>query len=376
MGSLYSDRTKGFEMSGIRRMFELARQMKDPVDFSLGQPDFDAPESVKLAAVEALKSGRNRYTVTAGIPELHSAIRQYFHRKYALDLKDKELLATSGATGAILLSLYTLVNPGDEVIIPDPSFVLYGHLVSLCGGIPVRVDTYANDFKITPADIAAHFSEKTKAIILNTPANPTGAAYTEDEIRALANALSGRNIFVISDEVYESFVYDSPHAPFMRYRSDKIIHIGAFSKTHGVPGWRLGYAISDPETIKHMMAFQQFIYVCPNSVAQWACAKGLADENIEKTIMKSYREKRDIACDVLGGSFEFVKPGGAFYIFPKSPGADADKFVEAALKEKVIIVPGRIFSRRNTHFRVSYAVDNAALRRGLKVLVDIARRVS
>lgn len=369
----YADRLEQFEVSGIRKMFELAKTIKDPIDFSLGQPDFDAAESVKSGAIDAIKSGKNRYTITAGIPELREGIKNYWQRKYDLDLKDKEVIVTNGATGAILLSYLTTINPGDEVLVPDPYFVLYGYLVKICGGTPVYIDTYPNSFKVVPEDIEKYSTEKTKAIIFNNPINPTGVAYTNSEIKELAAALSKRDIFCISDEVYDSFVYDFEHTPLLRYKQHNVIHVGAFSKTHGIPGWRIGYAIADKETITHMITFQQFTYVCANSASQYGCLKGLSDNSIDEKIKESYRVKRDITCDILSKGFEFVRPGGAFYIFPKAPAGDAGVFTQKALDQKVIVVPGKTASQKNSHFRISYAVDNELLKEGLARLVTISK---
>ncbi|MBI4244730.1 MAG: aminotransferase class I/II-fold pyridoxal phosphate-dependent enzyme [Planctomycetes bacterium] len=368
----FSERVKQFEVSGIRKMFELSQKIKNPIDFSLGQPDFDAPDSVKEEAVKAVRSGNNRYTVTAGIKELRDGIKEWWQRKYGVNTKDKEVIVTGGATGSILLSLLTIVNPGDEILIPDPYFVLYGHLVRICGGVPVYIDTYPNSFKVMPADLDKYCTSKTKAIILNNPINPTGVAYTESEIKLLASVVKTKNIFVISDEVYSSFMYDFEHTSFLRYCPENAILVSAFSKTHGVPGWRIGYAVADPQIITHMITFQQFTYVCANSVAQRACLKGLSDGAIETKIRNDYRVKRDLTCDILSKKFEFIRPQGAFYIFPKAPGGDADSFVQKALDKSVIVVPGKTASRKNSNFRISYAVDNNVLKDGLARLVQIA----
>ncbi|MBI4245086.1 MAG: aminotransferase class I/II-fold pyridoxal phosphate-dependent enzyme, partial [Planctomycetes bacterium] len=277
-----------------------------------------------------------------------------------------------GAAGALFLSLLVLIDEGDEVLIPDPYFPLYVFLVRLCGGNPICIDTYKNGFKLVPEDILNCGSKRVKILIFNNPVNPTGVAYSEAEIKALAQALNKRGLFVVSDEVYNSFIYDFEHVPMIRYVRENIIHIGGFSKTLGIPGWRLGYAISDEETVSYMTTFQQFTYTCPNSVAQKACIKGLEDNNIiEKAIKDDFSFKRDMAYTILSEKFKVVRPQGAFYIYPQAPNNNTDEFISKALEQNVIIVPGKTFSQKNTHFRISYSIDNKKLEEGLKKLVSV-----
>jgi aspartate aminotransferase/aminotransferase len=362
-----ADRMSRIEASGIRKAFDMSKAMKDPINLSIGLPDFDVAGPVKAAAVEAIERGHNAYTVTQGIPELRNKIQGAVDAEFRH--ADRQAIITSGTSGALLLALSATVNPGDEVIIFDPYFVMYGNLTHLAGGTPVFVDTYP-DFRIDADKVAAAMTTRTKCVILNTPGNPTGAVATADEVRRLAKLCKARGVLLISDEVYRAFCYDRPFAT-PAHDNDEVLVVDGFSKAHGMTGWRLGFAHGPSRLIQEMAKLQQFSYVCAPSMVQYAGVVAL-DQDLSAQV-DAYRRKRDAVVNALGDLFELPRPEGAFYAFPRAPWGTASEFVAEAIRHNLLIIPGNVFSRRDTHFRISYAVDDATLARGLKVLRDLAR---
>jgi aspartate/methionine/tyrosine aminotransferase len=361
-----ADRMKSIEASGIRKAFEMSKSMKDPINLSIGLPDFDVADSVKAAAIEAIEGGFNAYTVTQGVPELRGKIQKAVDAEF--HHSDRQVLITSGTSGALLLALCSVVNPGDEVIIFDPYFVMYGNLAHLAGGIPVYVETYP-DFRIDVAKVAAAITPRTKCIIANSPCNPTGAVASPKEMRSLAELCKARGILLVSDEVYRSFCYDQPFATPAEW-NDEVLVVDGFSKAHGMTGWRLGFAHGPSRLIQEMAKLQQFSFVCAPSMVQYAGVVAL-DQDLTNQV-ETYRRKRDLVVATLGDLFDLPQPTGAFYAFPKAPWGTASEFVAEAIKHNLLIIPGNVFSRRDSHFRISYAVNDAILKRGLAVLRMLA----
>jgi aspartate aminotransferase/aminotransferase len=363
-----ADRMRQIEASGIRKAFEMAKSMKDPINLSIGLPDFDVAEPVKQAAIDAIQSGFNAYTLTQGIPELRgkiqTAVDHEFHHS------DRQVLVTSGTSGGLLLGLCSVVNPGDEVIIFDPYFVMYGNLVALAGGTTVLVDTYP-DFRIDITKVSAAITGKTKCILVNSPGNPTGIVATADEMKALAKLCKDRGILLISDEVYRSFCYDGPFVTPATWNEDVLV-VDGFSKAHGMTGWRLGFAHGPSRLIQEMAKLQQFSFVCAPSIVQKAGVVAL-DQDLSGQL-ENYRQKRDKVVKALDGLYELTRPSGAFYAFPKAPWGTATEFVAEGVKHNLMTIPGNVFSKRDTHLRLSYAVDDRTLGRGLDVLRKIAER--
>ncbi len=362
-----ADRMKHIDASGIRKAFDMAKAMKDPINLSIGLPDFDVANPVKEAAIEAIRSGKNQYTVTQGIPELRNKLQAAVDAEFGH--ADRQVLITSGTAGGLLLALACVVNPGDEVIIFDPYFVMYRHQVTLAAGTSVLIDTYP-DFRIKPDVVAAAMTPRTKCVIVNSPANPSGVVATEDEMRQLALLCKERNVLLISDEVYRSFCYDAPFASPASWNEDVLVADG-FSKAHGMTGWRLGFAHGPSRLIQEMAKLQQFTFVCAPSPLQYAAAVAL-DQDLSAQV-EAYRRKRDMVVAALGDEFELPFPAGAFYAFPRAPWGTASEFVAEAIRRNLLIIPGNVFSRRDTHFRISYAVDDATLARGLDVLRDLVK---
>ena len=364
----FARRMDRLEVSGIRKIFDLAGTIRHPVNLSLGQPDFPVPGEIQEAAIRAIRSGRNGYTVTQGIPELRDKIREEIRRRAGFD--DGKILVTSGVAGALFLAMGVLVEKGDEVIIPDPYFVLYRNIVRFFAGMPVLLDTYP-DFRITPEKLERLITPRTKLILFNNPVNPTGVAYRKEEVAAIAAVARRHGVLILSDEIYASFSYDFPHESMRLHTADTVL-LGGFGKAYGITGWRLGFAAGPAEIVERMTMLQQFSYVCAPSFAQWA---GVAALDVKVSEHRhDYRRKRDAVYDALKDRYEMEKPQGAFYFFPKCPGGLRDKeFVQKAIAKKLLIVPGSACSRRATHFRMSYAVPDRQLDRGIEILRKLTR---
>jgi aspartate aminotransferase/aminotransferase len=363
-----ADRMEHIESSGIRKVFELARSLKDPVNLSIGQPHFDVPASVKAAAKDAIDRGHNAYTMTQGIPELRAKIADDLHRRYGHT--EREVFITSGTSGGLVLALLCTVNPGDEVIVFDPHFVMYPHLIHLAGGTPKYVSTYP-DFQIDPERVRAAVTPRTKAILVNSPANPTGVVAARDHLRDLAALAREKNVLLISDEIYRSFCYDEPFVSPAEFSEDVLV-IDGLSKSHGMTGWRLGYAHGPHRVIAEMIKLQQFTFVCAPSVVQWAGVTAW-DTDVSAYI-DEYRHKRDRIIAGLKDRFEIVQPGGAFYVFPRVPWGSSTEFVAEAIRHSLLVIPGNVFSRHDTHFRISYAAEDRIIDRGVDILNRLARR--
>jgi aspartate aminotransferase/aminotransferase len=359
---LISDRLRNIKPSGVRRIFDLARQMKDPINLSIGEPDFDIPGPLKEEGMEWIKKGFNKYTPTQGIPELREKIASHLKKK---GIQFEEVMVTAGVTGGLLLASLALINPGDEVIIPDPFFVMYEYQVLLMGGIPVFVDTYP-DFRLKEEEFVKKLSKKTKFIIINSPNNPTGAIYPLEDLRMVVKLARERDLLILSDDIYDNFVFDAPFCPCIGQLYGNTITFGGFSKGWAMTGWRLGYAAGPREILQQMITLQQYTFSSVNSFAQKAAVKAL-DFNVEAYIQE-YKKKRDLIYEGLCEKFHVQKPEGAFYIFPEVPGKNGEAFVEKAIQNNVFIVPGSVFSKRNTNVRISFAASEQTLLKGIEIL--------
>jgi aspartate aminotransferase len=358
-----ADRTNRIDASGIRKVFALAADLKDPINLSIGQPDYDVDAAVKDVAIDQIRGGFNSYTQTWGVPELRDGCSAYYERTFGVPLKN--VMVTSGVSGGLFLALMATVNPGDEVIFADPYFVMYKHLVNLIGGTCVMVDTYP-DFKLKPAQVEASITDKTKVLLVNSPSNPTGVMMDKPELQALADVAAKHGILVISDEIYEGLSYDGIRAT-MAGMCDDLIVLNGFSKLAGMTGWRVGYASGPEDIVQAMNTLQQYTFVCAPSFAQKAAAESLVLDHSAK--VEAYRHKRDIVYEGLTeAGFNAARPNGAFYIFPEAPDGDGDAFVAKAIDNNLLVIPGSVFSEKNTHFRISFAAEDATIRKGIEVL--------
>jgi aspartate aminotransferase len=369
MNEIIADRAKKIDASGIRKVFALAGSLKDPVNFSIGQPDFDVPEQLKEEAIKAIRAGFNKYSQTAGDHLLLDRVAEQVRNEFGWE--NPAVLVASGVSGGLLLTFLALVNPGDEVIVPDPYFVIYKHLVNMLGGKCVFVDSYP-DFRLPVEKIAAAVTEKTKLIILNSPCNPTGIVYSQQEIESLAKIAAEKDIPVLTDEIYEKFCYDS-NCPSIAHYYNKTLVLRGFSKSYAMTGWRLGYVAAHKslkDVIEQMTKIQQYTFVCAPAPFQKAAITAM-DYDVTEFI-DIYRHKRDLLYDGLKDKFELIKPSGAFYAFVKAPdGSTATEFVEKAIAHNVLVIPGNVFSEKDTHFRISYATSDEKIRQGIDILCKL-----
>jgi len=365
MKKIIADRAGKIDASGIRKVFALAASLKDPVNFSIGQPDFDVPEPLKEEAIKAIKAGQNKYSQTTGDAILKKRITEEIREEFGWS--EPSVLVASGVSGGLLLAFLALINPNDEVIIPDPYFVIYKHVINMLGGKCVFVDSYPN-FELPVEKIADAITNKTKMIILNSPCNPTGVVYSEEQIKRLAEIAAEKDILIMTDEIYERFCYDG-ECPSIAHYFEKTLLLRGFSKSYAMTGWRLGY-IAACESLKNvveeMTKIQQYTFVCAPTPFQKAAVAAMDYETSD--FVDAYRKKRDLLYEGLKDKFELVKPGGAFYAFVKAPGRSGSKFVEKAIKNNVLIIPGNVFSEKDTHFRISYATSDAKIQEGIEIL--------
>ncbi len=368
MKRLLADRTGRIDASGIRKVFALAGELKDPVNFSIGQPDFDVPEPLKREAIKAIEAGMNRYSQTAGEKDLIDTIAAQVTAEFGW--QNPSVLVASGVSGGLLLAFLTLINPGDEVIIPDPYFVIYKHVVNLLGGKCVFVDSYP-DFRLPVDKIAAAITERTKMIILNSPCNPTGMVYSPAEVEALAKVAAQRDVLVLTDEIYEQFSYDQPATSIGKYYENVLVMRG-FSKSYAMTGWRLAYVAAPASlrpVLEEMLKIQQYTFVCAPTPFQRAAVAAMTYD--VRNLVKEYVHKRDMIYNGLRDKFEVFKPQGAFYAFVKTPNGSATEFVKRAIQNNVLVIPGNVFSEKDTHFRISFATTDEKIQQG----VDILRRL-
>lgn len=365
--SFTAQRMKCIDASGIRKVFALAAKMKNPINLSIGQPDYDVDELVKEEAVRQIRAGFNSYTQTWGIEELREAASGYYQERFGVPLQN--VMITAGVSGGLFLALLATINPGDEVIFADPYFVMYKHLVNLIGGVCKPVDTYPT-FKLTPESVEKAITEKTKILIVNSPCNPTGVAMDKAELQAIAEVAKRHNLLVITDEIYESLLYDDAPATMVGMY-DNLILLNGLSKSAGMTGWRLGYAAGPEEIMQAMNTLQQYTFVCAPSFAQKAAIVALKADMSEKIV--DYRRKRDLVYEGLKDSCKPVKPGGAFYIFPQAPGGDGDAFVAKAIENNLLIIPGSVFSDKKSNFRISFAAPDDVILRGVDTINRLAK---
>lgn len=368
MTNWIAERTKAFDSSGIRRVFDLAAKLKDPINLSIGQPNFEVPQKVKQACCDAINQNRNGYSLTQGIPELQTRLQQRIDHQYGH--ADRKVFVSSGTSGGLVLTMLSLVNPGDEVIIFDPYFVMYPPLVELVGGNSVLIDTYP-DFTIDVNRVESAITSKTKLILLNSPGNPTGQTMDETTVRQLAELAARKEILLVSDEIYSEFCYDAPLVSPAQF-NDRSLVIDGFSKSHAMTGWRVGFVHGPSEVIETMIKLQQYTFVCAPQPAQWASLQAM-DVDVSQ-FMDSYRGKRDRLMEGLRNDYEVTVPGGAFYVFPQAPGGlSGAEFVARAIEHNLLVIPGNIFSQRDSHFRISYAASDEMIDRGIEVLRKLAR---
>ncbi len=355
----------GIRPSGIRKFFDVLDEMKDVISLTVGQPDFVTPWHIRDAGIRSLEEGKTYYTSNNGLLEMREQIAAYQKRRFALEYDPKtEIIVTVGGSEAIDLAIRATVNPGDEVLVPEPCFVCYAPLVSLAGGTPVVIPLrQENGFKLTAAELRAAITPRTKALVLAFPNNPTGACLTADELSSLADVLRETDVLVYSDEIYAELTYDFRHTsiaslPGMRERT---VVVGGFSKAYAMTGWRLGYTLAPAWVTKQMAKIHQYGIMCAPTTSQYAAIEALrnGDDDIEQ-MKAEYRARRNLIVERLRGiGLSCFLPEGAFYVFPYIGGfgLSSEEFCEKLLYEKhVAIVPGGAFGASGEGFaRLSYA---------------------
>jgi len=364
----FAERVQGIEISGIRKIFEAAGA--DSVNLGLGQPDFDTPQHIKDAAIEAILGGKTGYTNNTGIPELRSAICKKFKKENGLSYDKDQLIVTAGASEALHIVMQALVGEGDRVLCPDPGFVSYAALATLAGGRPVSVPL-KRDLHID-VEKAKALMDGARIMVLNSPANPTGAVENKESIQALVEYANDAGVTVVSDEVYEHFIYGNQHWSAARF-GENVITINATSKTYAMTGWRLGYLAAPDEIVAQCVKVHQYCQACATSISQYAALAAYEGDQSPVTMMRDeYKVRRDLICKGLAAlGFSFPFPEGAFYVFvPMKP-----TLTQRIIEKGIIIVPGIAFGVNSPGYaRFSYATSRQNLNRALdriqKVMSD------
>ena len=367
----------------------LAKQMVDQghkvCNFAAGEPDFDTPEIIKQAAIDALKQGKTKYTPVAGVPKLCQALSDKFMRDNNLDYKPSQIIVSCGGKHSLALVFQTLLNPGDEVMIPAPFWLSYPEMVRVAGGAPVFIHTTADQgFKITPQHIERLATSRTKALVINSPSNPTGVMYSPAELQALGEAALKHDIAIISDEIYEKMVYDGNQqvsmASFSKEQYNNTITVNGFSKTYSMTGWRLGYTAGPETFIKAMNALQSHCASAPNTFAQWGAIAALEKgEAAVNEMIRAFDARRHRIYELIAAipGIKCVKPTGAFYVFPdiSSFGLNSMDFSKRLLEdEHMAVVPGVAFGADDC-VRLSYACSMAEIEDGMTRLARFCAKL-
>ncbi len=370
---LFSKRALSIDASGIRRAFELGASIQDPINLSIGQPDFPVAERVKEAAIRAIRADRAGYSLTQGIPELRQAIWEHLAADVGWQQGGSEdLIVTLGTTGALVLAALALLEDGDEMVIPDPYFVAYPQFAKVAGARAVLCNTYP-DFRMTAARIAPLITPRTKMVIVDSPSNPCGVVLSAREWADIVSLCEERGVLLVSDEIYDAFTFpealDQGRCPSPARLSKSLLLVRGFGKSYGCTGWRLGYAAGPRALIQRMAILQQYLFVCAPTPLQAAASECFHVDL--SPIIARYVKRRDLIVERLSDVTHVTVPQGAFYAFvevPKRLGLTGTQFAEKAVEHKLIIVPGGVFSARDTHIRMSFAAPEEKLAAGLDVL--------
>lgn len=374
--SLISQKVRKMKPSGIRKFFDIVNEMDDVISLGVGEPDFATPWHIRSAGIDSLEAGKTWYTSNAGMPVLRDAICKYLDRRFNLKYSPKnEVLVSVGGSEAIDDCIRALITPGDEVLIPEPSFVCYSPLTSLAGGIAIPITTKEEEmFRLTPERLRRAISPKTKLLILPYPNNPTGAVMRREDLEAIAEVLRGTNIMVLSDEIYSELTYNGKHVSIANIdgMKERTIYVNGFSKAFAMTGWRLGYACGPSEVISAMTKIHQFGIMCAPTVSQYAAIEAMlnGDDDVERMV-NEYNLRRRLLVDGLRRiGLDCFEPEGAFYVFPsvKKFGLTSEQFAEKLLYEKhVAVVPGNAFGDSGEGFlRISYSYSIDHITEALK----------
>lgn len=365
MSDMITPLVKNIPPSGIRKFFDLVNEMKDAISLSIGEPDFVTPWTIREAGIFSLEKGHTHYSPNAGFIELRKEICNYLKRRYSLEYNPQnQVIVTVGGSEGIDIALRTLVSKGDEVIIPQPSFVSYKPCTVFTGATPVTINLrHEDEFRLTPELLEKAITDRTKVLVLPFPNNPTGAIMTRKDLEGIVEVIKDKNIIVISDEIYSELTYNEEHISIANFPEikDKTILINGFSKAYAMTGWRLGYVCGHPDLIEAMYKIHQFAIMCSPTTAQYAAIEALKNADADvKRMMREYNRRRKVVlkgCREAG--LECFEPLGAFYVFPsiKSTGMSSAEFCEELLmQEKVAVVPGDAFGECGEGFvRICYS---------------------
>lgn len=373
---ILSSKVTSIKPSGIRKFFDILDEMDDVISLTVGQPDFDTPWHIREAGIYSLEDGRTYYTSNSGLLEFRREVCNYLERRFGLSyVPENEVLCTVGGSEAIDLAMRAILEPGDEVIVVEPSFVCYGPLASLAGGVPVVVNTELKDkFKLTPEKLLSAITDKTKMLVLPYPSNPTGGIMTKEELEKIADIVRERNIIVLSDEIYAELTYGKKHVSFASLpgMKERTILVSGLSKAYAMTGWRLGYACAPKEIMQQMVKLHQYAIMCAPTTSQYAGIEALRNGDDDIEYMKdSYDQRRRlIHSELKRMGLDSFEPEGAFYIFPNIGkfGMSSEEFCEKLLYSKhVAIVPGTAFGESGEGFaRISYAYSVEHIKKALE----------
>ena len=384
MKQIISKKVLDMAPSGIRVFFDLVLGMRDVISLGVGEPDFVTPWKIRESAIYSIEQGYTSYTSNKGLYKLRLYIARHLKQKFGLEYDpNDEILITVGVSEGLDLAARAIINPGDEVIIPQPSYVSYGPVVSLAGGKPVFIDTKKTGFKLRLRDLDKHCNKHTKAILINYPSNPTGISYTKKELRELSRIILKRNLLVLSDEVYDELTYDYKHTPLATLSSklkERVIYLNGFSKTFAMTGWRVGYVCGHKDIVSATTKIHQYTMLCAPINSQMAACEALhsAKSSVEE-MKKEYHRRRDFVLERLKEiGLDCVKPQGAFYAFPsiKKTKLSCLDFANKLLKKKkVAVVPGTAFGENyQDHIRISYASSLEHLKEALLRIESFIKR--
>ncbi|WP_400249752.1 pyridoxal phosphate-dependent aminotransferase [Methanomethylophilus alvi] len=375
-GMKVSDRLAAIPMSGIRKMFDLAKP--DSINLGLGEPDLEPPKEAIEGMNAAAVDGKNKYSPTAGIPELRDAIAERFSR-YNPGLSGRNVIVTPSGSTALLEMTQAFVDPGDEVLVPSPGFVIYAPHASLAGGKPVEYRLTEGDFQPDIDYIQDRITEKTKMIVVNNPSNPTGGVLSEESRKALADIAHDKDVMIMSDEVYESFVYEGRHQSFLPYL-DRAVVVGGFSKMMAVTGWRLGFAIANEECMDALVKMQYHVCASPGMPAMYGVLNAMPsiDPYLENA-RATFKKRRDLTSKRINeiDGMSIIPPKGAFYAFPSFDlDMTSQELANELVKAGLICTPGSAFGTFGEgHLRFSYAASEEKINKGMDILADTVRKI-
>lgn len=382
--NIISNKVQNLQPSGIRAFFDLVLGMEDVISLGVGEPDFVTPWQIREAGIYSLEQGFTSYTSNKGLYKLRLSISRHLKNRYGLEYNpDDEILITVGVSEGLDLVLRSIINPGDKIVIPKPCYVSYGPVTELAGGIPVYVNTKDYGFKLTPRLLEKSIDKRTKAVLLNYPANPTGVSYTRKELGELKKIILKHKMLCISDEIYADLTYDFPHIPFASLAGarNSTIYLDGFSKSYAMTGWRVGFACARREIVAAMTKIHQYTIMCVPITSQMAACEALhtGRKDIEE-MKREYQRRREYLLKSLGRlGLACVRPDGAFYVFTRidKAGLNALEFARRLLKEqKVAVVPGSAFGKGfDNYIRISYTSSFDNLKEAIERITVFVKRL-